>query len=92
MSEFSENNLVSDTSSLLTNHYSSQPQPLLFTDKKRPKKKKKKTKENKGHEKLKDLPESKWLITLRLLVRSLTVLPQNTYYVQVLCYTINVFP
>lgn len=64
MSEFSENDLVADTSSLLTNHYSSQPQPLLFTDKKRKAKKKKKRKENKGHEKLKDLPKSKWLITL----------------------------
>lgn len=90
MSEFSENDLVADTSSLLTNHYSSQPQPLLFTDKKRKAKKKEERKQRPRE--AKRLARKQMANHPGLLVQSLTFLPQNTYYVQVLCYTINVFP
>lgn len=59
MTEFSENEVVFDTSNLRTSHCSSHPQPLLFTDKETNAKKKKKIIENKGHKKLKDLAKNK---------------------------------
>lgn len=95
MSEFSKNDLVSDIGSLSTNHCSSRPPPLLFTDKKTKAKRKKKTTKTKA---VRDLAKKQManhgqrcVWTLHLLVESLTFLPQNADYVQILCYTINVF-